>query len=87
MRRTPLHPAGPARRAGRCGRPANRTPYCTSTTTLKNRIAAFSAAVAPSTTFHSPSKVATSFTLDIFNRYNSECPRRKSMTFIVRTPA
>ena len=36
-------------------------PYRTSTTTLKNRIAAFSAAVAPSTDFHSPSSVAAPF--------------------------
>ena len=36
-----------------------RAPYCTSTTTLKNRIAAVSAAVAPSTAFHSPFNTIT----------------------------
>ena len=35
--------------------------YGTSTTTLKNRIAAFSAAVASSTVFHSPSNVPAPF--------------------------
>ena len=46
----------------RWGEPSGRAaaPYCT-TTTLKNRIAAFSAAVAPSTAFHSPSSVAAPF--------------------------
>ena len=39
-----------------------RDRYCTSTTTLKNRIAAFSAAVAPSTAFQSPSNIAAPFT-------------------------
>ncbi|MBQ6010424.1 MAG: hypothetical protein IJL17_17960 [Kiritimatiellae bacterium] len=48
---SPLHPVGRAV-------PASRPPYCTSTTTLKNRIAALSLAVAPSTAFHSPSSVA-----------------------------
>ncbi len=51
----------------RCGRARSpsateRAPYCTSTTTLKNRIAAFSAAVAPSTDFHGPSNVTAPFT-------------------------
>ena len=68
------HPIGPARRAGRkVGRavPASRKAvgarvprdrYCTSTTTLKNRIAAFSAAVAPSTASHGPSSDSAPFT-------------------------
>ena len=50
-------PLGGASRPGRAA-----APYCTSTTTLKNRIAAFSAAGAPSTAFHSPSSVAAPFT-------------------------
>ena len=45
--------------ASRLGEPC--APYGTTTTTLKNRIAAFSATVAPSTAFHSPSNVATPF--------------------------
>ena len=46
------------------GRPARygSSPYCTSTTTLKNRIAAFSAVVAPSAAFHSPPNVTMPFT-------------------------
>ena len=36
-------------------------PYGTSSTTLKNRIAALSATVASSTAFHSPSNVAAPF--------------------------
>jgi len=38
-------------------------PYCTSTTTLMNRIAAFSSPVTPSTAFHSPSSVAAPFSI------------------------
>ena len=55
---------GRALRASRkaVGRAPRARRYCTSTTTLKNRIAAFSAAVVPSTAFHSPSNVATPFT-------------------------
>ena len=55
---------GRALRASRkaVGSRVPRDRYCTSTTTLKNRIAAFSAADAPSTAFHSPSNVATPFT-------------------------
>ena len=44
---------------GRALRASRYTPpYRTSTTTLKNRIAAFSASVAPSTAFHSPASTA-----------------------------
>ena len=45
-----------SRKSGR-----GRTPYCTTATTLKNRIAALSAAVAPSAAFHSPSNAAAPF--------------------------
>ena len=54
---SPLHPVGRAVP----GEPP--PPYCTSITTLKNRITAFSAAVAPSTAFHSPSSVAAPFSI------------------------
>ena len=54
---SPLHPVGRAV-PGRAARP-----YCTSTTTLKNRIGAFSAAVAPSTAFHSPSSLSVPFSI------------------------
>ena len=59
--RSPSGPQGGASRKA-VGARIPRDRYCTSTTTLKNRIAAFSAAVAPSTDFHSPSNVATPFT-------------------------
>ena len=54
----PMWPPRPCKGgASRPGEPLP-TPYRPSTTTLKNRIAAFSAAVAPSTAFQSPSRVA-----------------------------
>ena len=53
---SPLHPVGRAV----LGEPP---PYRPSTTTLKNRITAFSAAVAPSTASHSPSSVAAPFSI------------------------
>ena len=49
------------RKVGRAVLGELRARYGTSTTTLKNRIAAFSAAVAPSTAFHSPSSVTAPF--------------------------
>ena len=52
----PMWPPRPCK--GGASRPGEPRPYRTSTTTLKNRIAAFSSPVAPSTAFQSPSRVA-----------------------------
>ena len=46
---------------GGASRPGEPHPYGTCTTTLKNRIAAFSVAVAPSTAFLSPSSLSAPF--------------------------
>ena len=58
----------PSAPQGGASPPGEPHPYGNSTTTLKNRITAFSAAVAPSTDFHSPSS-ASSFERSASEKY------------------
>ena len=62
------------RKVGRALRASRPPPYCTTTTTLKNRIAAFSGAVAPSTDFLSSFSTSTTRLRGVFSVLHTKAP-------------